>query len=171
MLVIILGVICISLGKPASKETAGTEKLDDTSYFMWLSILFAIGCAFCYAINALIMKHFIKEVGFTPIQLNLDGFFVCSIYMAFCFFTTSTVYTMQDILLVCFSSVLSLIGVTSLTIALTTGKAGPIYSIDSLKSLIPLFLNIIFDKNYPTSLQYLGIFLGIAGAVATANAK
>lgn len=55
-------------------------------------------------------------------------------------------------------------GGIALTTALKSGKGGPINAIDSLKSLIPLFLNIIFRGLVPSLLQILGVICGIVGA-------
>lgn len=44
------------------------------------------------------------------------------------------------------------------------GKGGPIQSIDSLKSLIPLGLYCLINQSYPTNLQICGVVLCISGA-------
>jgi hypothetical protein len=43
------------------------------------------------------------------------------------------------------ASVLSLVGTASMTQAFKTGKGGPIQAIDSLKCLVPLFLNLFIN--------------------------
>jgi drug/metabolite transporter (DMT)-like permease len=91
--------------------------------------------------------------------------------MAYEFFTTAVKYTSFDLGTISVCSVLNVIGTTSLSIALQTGRGGPIYSINSLMSLIPLFLNILINQLFPTPLQYLGIVFGFVGAVITANLK
>ena len=55
-------------------------------------------------------------------------------------------------------------GGIALTTALKCGKGGPINAIDSLKSLIPLFLNMMFRDLVPSLLQILGVIFGIIGA-------
>lgn len=56
----------------------------------------------------------------------------------------------------------------SLTKALNCGKGGPIQAIDSLKSLIPLMLNVLFRGLLPSWLQLGGVALGIMGAAVVA---
>jgi uncharacterized membrane protein len=88
----------------------------------------------------------------------------CSIFMAIGFFTTDTTYETIDILKAVLSSNLSLVGTFCLTKALQTGKGGPIQALDSLKSLIPLFLNMFLVQILPTWLQVGGVALGMLGA-------
>jgi drug/metabolite transporter (DMT)-like permease len=57
---IVVGVTIIGIYKPHEN----TEKLEQK--YLLLSIVFAIMCCFCFAINALVMRHYVQVVGFTP---------------------------------------------------------------------------------------------------------
>jgi multidrug transporter EmrE-like cation transporter len=65
MLVIIGGVVLVSVGKPCEGcDTSGLEV--DNTYLFW-SVFWALSSGLCFAINSWAMKHYIKNVGFTPI--------------------------------------------------------------------------------------------------------
>jgi hypothetical protein len=86
------------------------------------------------------------------------------------FMTTDAEYSSLDLVTVASCSILNCIGTTGLSLALQSGgRGGPIYSINSLQTLIPLFMNTLIKGLYPTQLQNLGIVLGFAGAVITAR--
>jgi hypothetical protein len=108
--------------------------------YLWLAILFAILSGVCFSINALVMKHYVQAVKFTPMQLNLDGYMVCNIWLTASFVyviaTEGFIYSWYDLLLATLASWISLASTVSITIALQTGKGGPIQAIDSLKSLV-----------------------------------
>ncbi len=84
---------------------------------------------------------------------------------------TETQYSKFDIVEGIFCSFVSMGGTVSLTKALNCGKGGPIQAIDSLKSLIPLLLNVLFRGLVPSVLQFTGVVLGIAGALVIALNK
>ena len=69
-----------------------------------------------------------------------------------------------DIFEGCLCSCLSMAGNICLAKALKSGKGGPIQAIESLKSLVVLFFNIIVKGFLPTYSQYFGVALGIVGA-------
>ena len=117
------------------------------------------------------MRHYVREVGFSALQLNVDGFMVCAVVLTCCFVMTDTHYTMFDIAEGIFCSFVSMGGTVSLTKALNCGKGGPIQAIDSLKSLIPLALNVMFRGLVPSWLQFGGVCLGILGAGVVALNK
>ncbi len=79
---IIAGVLCVSL------------KLDDSveiDYDMLMvACIFGIATGFSFATNALIVKHFIRTAGFSPIQLNVDCVAVSGFFMLVMFISTET---------------------------------------------------------------------------------
>jgi len=82
MAMIIAGVFCVSF------------KLDDSveiDYDMLIvACIFGITTGFSFATNALIVKHFIKAAGFTPIQLSVDCIAVSGCLMLVMFMMTET---------------------------------------------------------------------------------
>ena len=79
---IIAGVLCVSL------------KLDDSveiDYEMLIvACIFGIATGFSFATNALIVKHYIRTAGFSPIQLNVDCIAVSGFFMLVMFIFTET---------------------------------------------------------------------------------
>ena len=168
MLIILLGVVSVGI-KPTSKDDAPGESVDYTN--LLIAIAYALSSGVLIATNALIMRHYVRVVGFSPLQLNIDGFMVCAVVLIACFCLTETKYRMLDIGKAILCSVTSMAATVSITTALSVGKGGPIQAIDSLKSLIPLFLHVIVNGLLPSWLQLAGVGLGIAGACVVAMAK
>jgi hypothetical protein len=87
------------------------------------------------------------------------------------FFLCSSKFTVLDLIegsMVCFCM---MGGGISITQATRFGKGGPITAIDSLKSLIPLFLNVVLHSLVPSVLQITGVALGILGATVIGLSK
>jgi len=83
-----------------------------------IAIMYALASGVLFATNSLIMRHFVRNVGFTPIQLNVDGFMVCAVVLVSCFFMSDVSYTVFDIFEGIFCSFLSMGGTVSITKAL-----------------------------------------------------
>ena len=81
------------------------------------------------------------------------------------FFTTDNTYSIQAIVKGILVAFLSTCGTICLCQALQSGKGGPILAIDSLKSLPPLILNVIYVGLVPTVSQRNGVAIGIIGAI------
>ena len=91
-----------------------------------IAIAYAVASGVLFGVNALIMRHYVREVGFSALQLNVDGFMVCAVVLTCCFVVTDTHYTMFDVAEGIFCSFVSMGGTVSLTKALNCGKGGPI---------------------------------------------
>jgi drug/metabolite transporter (DMT)-like permease len=111
ILVIVAGTVCVIL----SKKTDFNSSLD---YNLLLSVIFALICGLCFCFNAVVMRHFVQAFGMSALQLNIDGFLFCSIFMFASYVTTKTQYNLLDVISIVFTSVLTLIGTTSLTLAI-----------------------------------------------------
>ena len=90
MFLIIAGVVLISLGKPDESSKQPTKQTLDNQTssplnYMTLSLLFALLSGFLLALNSLVMKHYIRNYNFDVVQLNLDGYLICSLFLATCF--------------------------------------------------------------------------------------
>jgi len=86
------------------------------------------------------------------------------------FVTTDAEFSNIDLFKVAISAVFNCIGTTGLSMAMESGgKGGPVYSVNSAHVLIPLFLNIMIKRLYPTPLQNFGIVLGAIGVLITAK--
>ena len=113
-------------------------------------------------------EHYVNK-GFTAMQLNLDGYMFCNIWLTASFIyvvsTEGFIYSVKDIIFATSASWLSLASTVCLTKALQTGKGGPIQAIDSLKSLVQLTLVIIVYRQWSTLMQNFGIASSIAGAM------
>ena len=96
---------------------------------------------------------------------------ISSFGMTYFYLTTETQYSVIDTGEAITTVVLMLYGAQFLSLAVKTGKGGPIQSIDSLKSLIPLGLNIVFRGLVPSLLQITGVLLGIIGAAIVGMSK
>ena len=133
MVFIVLGVVLISVSKvPETQEDEAIEEGPElTEYdqqkYLLLSVVFALICGLLFSINSFVMKYYPKKYGFSVIQLNLDGYLICSIFLAIGFFIKgASTYSGVDILKAIGASVLSLIGTASMTQAFKSGKGGPI---------------------------------------------
>jgi drug/metabolite transporter (DMT)-like permease len=73
-------------------------------------------------------------------------------------------FTIFDLFLGYFNCLLSICGNIAFTIALQSGKGGPIQAIDSMKTLVTLGVNMLLTGLIPTWLQWSGVGLGITGA-------
>ena len=91
-----------------------------------IAIAYAVASGVLFGVNALIMRHYVREVGFSALQLNVDGFMVCAVVLTCCFVVTDTHYTMFDVAEGIFCSFVSMGGTVSLSKALNCGKGGPI---------------------------------------------
>ena len=122
-------------------------------------------CGLSFALNSFVMKHYVKKFNFDVIQLNLDGYLICSVILLTGYLVESpSSYTVPDVLKATAASVLSLIGTASMTQAFKTGKGGPIQAIDSLKVLVPLLMNIAINGQVPNWMQGAGMICSVAGA-------
>lgn len=159
----------IGFGKAIeSTDVQVGSELDETARerYLLMSVLCAVLCGASFAVNSLVMKHYVKAHAFGPIQLNLDGYMVC-VVLFLCpgyFIYGPSHYSNADIVKSQASGILSLLGTAAMTKAFKTGKGGPIQAIDSLKCLVPLFLNILFYEQVPTRMQVGGIVSGMVGA-------
>ena len=93
------------------------------------------------------MKHYPRKYNFSVIQLNLDGYLICCVFLLSGYFIAGAdLYSSDDMWKAFWAAVLSLIGTASMTEAFKTGKGGPIQAIDSLKCLVPLLLNLMINS-------------------------
>ena len=145
MLTIISGVFCVSF-----KQTTNSNAVQ--SDFLFISVFFGLLTGLLYAVHLFIGKYCQGVLKFTAAKLTIDGMMVSGLMFAIGFFFVNESFQAIDIIegsIVCFAMAG---GGISLTTASITGKGGPIQAIDSLKSLIPLFLNIILKAMFPTLL-------------------
>lgn len=73
MTLVICGVLCVSV-KDDSNEHVDYNML-------WISVFFAMLTGIALATNAIIIKHYCKNVGFSPFQLTLDANAVSAVPM------------------------------------------------------------------------------------------
>lgn len=181
MLIIVLGTCMVGFGSPppeiSSQAEAGATVSDEpvlgddaerggSAIDTWLAIFFAILTGLCFSLNSFVMKYYVDKIGFTPFQLNMDGYMVCNIFLTAGFFYMGgfSYYDTSINVKAMTSSFLSLVGTTAMTIALQTGKGGPIQAIDSLKSSVPLLLNVVIYQDIPNYLQIGGFVVATLGA-------
>ena len=119
MLTILLGVIAVGM-KPRTQ----VAEVDYSN--LLVAITYALSSGVLIATNALIMRYYVRVIGFSPLQLNIDGFMVCAVVLITCFCLTETEYTVLDIGEAILCSVTSMAATVSITTALAVGKAGPI---------------------------------------------
>ena len=99
----------------------------DRQKYLILAVVFGLICGILFSLNSLIMKHYPKKYGFSVIQLNVDGLLFCAVFQAVGFFSEgASTYSSSDILKATGSSIISILGVATLTKALKSGKGGPI---------------------------------------------
>lgn len=49
--------------------------------YLILSVIFAVMCGLSFALNSFVMKYYPRKYKFDVIQLNLDGYLICSIFL------------------------------------------------------------------------------------------
>ncbi len=66
-LIILLGmfITCASVPCVAITDDEVNQELDFS--YLWVSILFALSAGFMFALSALVSKHYIEQVGFSPL--------------------------------------------------------------------------------------------------------
>jgi uncharacterized membrane protein len=85
-------------------------------------------------------------------------------FLAFVYYQMRLHYNFVDLFYATLTSVLYMAGSVCLAMALYSGKGGPIQSISSLSSLVPLFMHMLISELIPSPYQVIGIILGISGA-------
>lgn len=161
---IIAGVVCVG--------TSDSERLPfEQDHLIW-AVFFALLSGVLIGLNGVIFRFYVVKVGYSALQLNIDGFMWSGLALSFLFghavYFEAVEYSARDLTEGVFAAFLSMGGVYSLARAYVSGRGGPIQAIDSLKCLIPLFLNFFFYAILPTSLQFAGVALSIGGAALVA---
>lgn len=78
--------------------------------------MFAVMCGFSFALNSFVMKHYVQKFNFDVIQLNLDGYIICAVFLAIGYFVKGVdAYSLGDVMKAVAASVLSLVGTASMT--------------------------------------------------------
>ena len=174
-ILIMVGVSLIGLF--SGKKSTNTEEIIDASYTT-TAILVGLFTALSISLRGATDRYFINKVGFTSLQYNLDAYLIMSI----CFIIALTAqfvqacqfpYTYGAVLWATLFSVFSVVGTCSLTAAFSSpgSKGGAIQSIDSIKVMVPLILDLAIYKVIPTYMQLMGIFCTIVGALVISCMK
>ncbi len=86
MVLIVLGVCCVGIKDKLIEQ--------ETDYIQLLyAILFAGLVGVGYSINAVIMRYSVTKIGFTNMQLNVDGLMVMGAIFGVMFFMTEKTYS------------------------------------------------------------------------------
>ena len=149
----------------------------DSSYTT-TAICVGLLTALCISLRGAVDRYFIKNLGFTSLQYNLDSYLVSVIFF-FIVLTTQSIqactfpYTLGAVLWATLFAMFSLMGTSSMSAAFSAegSKGGPIESIGSLKALIPLVLDLAIYKVVPTYMQLLGIMFTLLGALTISCMK
>ena len=91
--------------------------------------------------------------------------------LAYAYFQLTLHYTLTDLAMATLTAIMFMGGSVMLAMALYSGKGGPIQSINSLSSLVPLFMHMLISELIPSRYQIIGIILGISGAFIVGLAK
>ncbi|CDW80993.1 UNKNOWN [Stylonychia lemnae] len=170
----ITAVVLISIGKPASqKSTTLTPSeqlaLEETqAYYLTLSIIFAIVCGIILTINGLVMRHYVKYMHISALQLNNDGGLIQMTVLMVLFILRvkeKGMYEMGDLFESIGASLLSMCANVTLSQAFAVGLGGPVQGINNLMSLVQTILAAIFLSQIPTLLQNFGLAFGLVGAL------
>ena len=81
MVLIILGVCCVGIKDRYTEQQTNYKQL-------LFAILFALLVGFGYMINAVIMRYSVTKIGFSNMQLNVDGLMVMGAILTVLFFWT-----------------------------------------------------------------------------------
>ena len=89
----------------------------------------------------------------SPIQYTIDAMALQAIPLLFVLiFQTKYQFGIIDYVLGYCSTLLSITGNIAFTIAMQSGKGGPIQAIDSMKSIVNLGFNMMLTRLMPTTL-------------------
>lgn len=81
MVLIMLGVMCVGFkDKEIGQETDYSKLL--------LAVMFAVLVGAGYSVNAVVMRYSVAQIGFTNLQLNIDGLMVMGAIFAALFVIT-----------------------------------------------------------------------------------
>ena len=75
-----------------------------------IAIGYALATGLCYSLNAVIMRYYVRTVGFTVVQLNIDAMGMLGVFLLAMFCVTPVSYSIFDVLLGIVIAFLSLLG-------------------------------------------------------------
>ena len=102
------------------------------------------------ALNGWCVKYYVANAGFTPMKLTIDALGMSAAIMFIGWLCLETHFSGSDLIEGTVGAFILMGGSVSFATAFQCGKCGPIQSIDSLKSLIPLALHNVFNAVWPT---------------------
>lgn len=74
-LMICSGVLCVSIKE--AETDVGFQPIVQRDLI--LAVMFALITGFSFAVSSLVTKHYIKEAGFSPIKLSVDGMMISAL--------------------------------------------------------------------------------------------
>ena len=78
---ILIGVFCVAQ-KEKPKVAIDDPHRESNQMDVYISVGFALAAGFFISMNSLIMRHYVKYVHFTSMQLTIDGLFLNGIIVA-----------------------------------------------------------------------------------------
>lgn len=151
-------VVLISIGKPSSSSltegsSVSTELEAEQAYYLVLAIIFALICGLILTINAVIMRHYVKYLHISPLQLNNDGGLLQLVVLLVLFslyVKDNGMYEWPDLIESVGASILSMFANVTLSKAFAVGLGGPVQGINNLMSLVQTVLAAIFLSQIPS---------------------
>ena len=174
ILFFIVCVVLISVGKAHRDipSVSSTEPFNSTEQdkYLYFAVVMALGSSLILTVNGIVMRHYCKYVKISPLQLNNDGaLFQFVVLLALYYYQVTShadgFYTWFDIFESVSGSLISTLGNVVLSHALAIGLGGPVQGIANLQSVVHLVLALLLLNQVPTMLQYMGMSVGLVGAL------
>ena len=114
MAIICAGVVCVGIKDEQSDSKNNNNISAKEVSVEWQNLMIAIGYALatglCYSLNSVIMRYYVRNVGFTVVQLNIDAMGMLGFFLLVMFCVTPVSYSIFDVLLGTVIAFLSLLG-------------------------------------------------------------
>lgn len=132
-----------------------------------MAIATAVFCGMILTINAVLLRHYVKVMKITSMQLNTDGGII-QMFVLVILFTLyvrdNGMYDTFDLLEGILASFLSMCASITLAQAFSVGLGGPVQGINNLMSVVQTVMAALILGQVPTLVQYLGLLCGVFGA-------
>ena len=167
----ISAVVFISVGKPSHANSAAvssSSSQDESSEYLVLAIATALLTGVILTINAIVLRHYVKYIHISPLQLNFDGGLIQMAVLMVLFFIYVREHGMYEWFDFCesiFASLLSMAANITLSQAFAIGLGGPVQGINNLMSVVQTVMAALILSQIPSLMQNIGLVLGLVGAL------
>lgn len=128
----------------------------------------ALGVAIVLTVNGMVVRHYIKILHMSPLQLTFDGGLFQMVLLMILYIIQVREYgsyTTYDLVEGVIASILAMFANVTLSKAYAVGLGGPVTGINNLASVVQTIMAILILGQSTTLMQNLGLASGILGAL------